>query len=119
MYLKTYLKNESGNLYPLHVKVHYSELNLIIDKQDVNVMGDKLSQEQKAEIQEKAILALPVKANGGFKLVYNNNKQVSKGQAFINNDNYRVEDIESVFEQKRDEVDIGGFQTTHPVFVCI
>ena len=39
--------DKSGNSYTLNVKVHYREYNLIIDKLDVIVIGDKLSVEQR------------------------------------------------------------------------
>ncbi len=44
----------------------------MIDKQDVVVVGDKLSEVQKTEIEQKAILTLPVKLNGKFRFAYNN-----------------------------------------------
>lgn len=111
------ITDESGNSYALHVKVHYSELKLIIDKQDVIVIGDKLSEEQKAEIQQKAILTLPVKVNGGFKFIYNNDKDLSKGQVFIYKDNYGGEAVESVFEYKRVEIEVNGGIQKYPVYV--
>lgn len=109
--------DESGNLYALNVKIHYSESNLRIDKQDVIIIGDKLSEVQKAEIQRKAISTLPVKVNGGFKLVYNEGEQTTKGQAFIYKDNYGGEAIESVFEFKRIEIEANGVVQKYNVYV--
>lgn len=60
------ITDESGYSYLLNVNIFYSEQNLRVDKQDVIVIGDKLSAVQKAEIQQKAILTLPVNVNGGF-----------------------------------------------------
>lgn len=111
------ITDESGNSYALHVNVHYSELHLVIDKQDAIVIGDKLSEVQKAEIKQKAILTLPVKVNGGFKLVYSNSEQVNKGQAFIYTNNYGGEAIESVFEFKRIEIEENGVKKTYNVYV--
>lgn len=109
--------DNSGGLYTLNVKVHYSEQTWIIDKQDVVVIGDKLSEVQKAEIEQKAILTLPVKVNGGFRFVYNNSEEVNKGQVFIYNDKFGGEAIESVFELKQIKIEIDGFIQTHPVYV--
>ena len=111
------ITDDSGNSYTLNIKVHYSEQTWIIDKQDVIVIGDKLSEVQKAEIEQKAILTLPVKVNGGFKFVYNNSEEANKGQVFIYNDNFGGEAVESVFELKQFKIEINGFIQTHPVYV--
>lgn len=111
------ITDNSGGSCTLNVKVHYSEQTWIIDKQDVVVIGDKLSEVQKAEIEQKAILTLPVKVNGGFKFVYNNSEEVNKGQVFIYNDKFSGEAIESVFELKQFKIEINGFIQTHPVYV--
>lgn len=111
------ITDESGNQYVLNVNVCYKEINLIIDKQDVIVVGNKLSEAQKAEIERKAILTLPVKVNGGFKLVYNNSEELNKGQVFIYNDNHGGEAAESVFEYKKIKLEVDGVIQTHPSFV--
>lgn len=111
------ISDESGHSYLLNVNIYYSVLSLIVEKQDVIVIGDKLSEVQKAEIQQKAILTLPVKVNGGFKFIYNNDKELNKGQVFIYKENYNINAIESVFEFKRIEIEVNGFIQTHPVYV--
>jgi len=55
--------DNSGNSYALNVKVHYREYNLIIDKLDVIVIGDKLSVEQREQIEQKAMGTIPIKPN--------------------------------------------------------
>lgn len=111
------ITDKSDNLYVFSVKVYYKEYNLMVDKQDVIVIGDKLSEVQKTEIQQKAILTLPVKVNGGFKLVYNEGDQASKGEAYIYKDNYGVEPVKSVFEFKRVKIEANGVIQNYNVFV--
>lgn len=110
------ITDQSGNLYTLNVKVYYREMNLIIKKQDVIVIGDKLSEVQKTEIRQQAALTLPVKVNGGFKMVYNINDEPKKGHVFIYKETYGVGGVESVFEEKRVEIDVNGVKEKHPVF---
>lgn len=111
------ITDKSGNSYALKVNVYYSELNLIVDRQDVIVIGDKLSEVQKIDIEQKAALTLPVKVSGGFKFVYNNSEEVNKGQVFIYNDTHGGEAVESVFESKRVEVETNGVMQQYNVFV--
>ncbi len=111
------ITDKSGNSYALTVKVYYKEDNLKVDKQDVIVIGDKLSEAQKIEIRQKAILTLPVNVNGGFKFVYNEGKQVSKGKALIYKDNFGSLPVESVFEFKLVEKMVDGVIQKYPVYV--
>lgn len=111
------ITDKSNNSYVFSVKVYYKEYNLMVEKQDVIVIGDKLSEIQKTEIQQKAVLTLPVQVNGGFKLVYNQGEQVSKGKAFIYKDNYGEVVSESVFEFKRVAIEANGFIQNYNVFV--
>lgn len=111
------IADRSNNSYMLNVKVDYRTIDVMIDKQDVIVVGDKLSEVQKAEIEQKAILTLPVKVNGGFRFVYNNSEEVNKGQVFIYNDKFGGVAIESVFELKQIKIEVNGFIQTHPVYV--
>lgn len=113
------ITDESGNLYALNVKVHYSELNLIIDKQDVIVIGDKLSAIQKSEIEQKAIFTFPVKVSGGYKFIYNNDKDIDKGQVFIYRENYDINATESVFEIKQTEIDLNGVKQQYRTYVIV
>lgn len=109
--------DKSGNSYILHVKADYRENRFIVEKQDVIVIGDELSEVQKAEIRQKAILTLPVKVNGGFKLVYNEGEQAKKGQAFIYKDTYGGESVESVFESDWVELEVDGVIQKHLTYV--
>lgn len=111
------ITDESGHSYLLKVNIFYSEQNLRVEKQDVIVIGDKLSAVQKAEVQQKAILTLPVNVNGGFKFIYNNDKDLNKGQVFIYKDNYGGEAVESIFEFKRIEVEANGVKQKYNVYV--
>lgn len=111
------ITDKSGNSYILTVKVCYKEMNIKVEKQDVIVVGDKLSEAQKAEIRQKAILTLPVNVNGGFKLVYNEGREVNKGIAFIYKDNFESTPVESIFEFKQVEKNINGVIQQYPVCV--
>lgn len=111
--------DKSGNSYTLNVKVYYREIKLIVDKQDVIVIGDKLSEEQKAAIQQKAILTLPVKVNGGFKLVYNEGLQTGKGKAFIYKDHFEDMTDESTFEIKRIKIEVNEMIREYPAYVIM
>lgn len=111
------ITDNSGGSYTLNITILHRKTNIIIDKQDVIVIGDKLSEEQKAEIQQKAALTLPVKVMGGFSFVYNLGEEVNKGQVFIYNDKFGGEAVESVFEFKQIKIEINRFTQTHPVYV--
>lgn len=98
------IADKSNHSYMLNVKVDYRTIDMMIDKQDVIVVGDKLSEVQKAEIKQKATLTLPVKVNGGFKFVYTKGASTTQGQVFIYKDSFGVSGIESTFEEKRTEL---------------
>lgn len=99
------ITDKSNNSYILNVNVSYYEDKLVVVKQDVVVIGDKISPAQKKEIEQKAMLTFPVKVNGGYKLVHNNEKDSNKGQALIYKDKYDWQGIESIFEIKNIEVE--------------
>lgn len=101
--------DNSGNSYTLNIKVHYRELNLKVDKQDIIVIGDKLSETQKAEIEQKVALTLPVKINGGFSFIYDLNDR--KGHVLIFKEKISENGIESVFEEKYTETDSVGYRS--------
>ena len=111
------ITDKSGNSYILNVKVYYKEINMTVDKQEVIVIGDKLSKSQKVEIQQKALLTLLVKVNGGFKFVYNDSEQTYKGEAFIYKEKFGGAAVECIFEEKRMEVEANGFIQNYTVFV--
>ena len=79
------------------VKVHYREYNLIIDKLDVIVIGDKLSVEQREQIEQKAMGTIPIKPNGGYKFIYNSG-DFDNGQVLIYKNSFDEKAIESTFE---------------------
>ena len=89
--------DNSGNSYALNVKVHYREYNLIIDKLDVIVIGDKLSVEQREQIEQKAMGTIPIKPNGGSKFIYNSG-DFDNGQVLIYKNSFDEKAIESTFE---------------------
>lgn len=104
------ITDNSGGLYTLKIKVTYRELNLIIDKQDVIVIGNKLSETQKMEIQQKAALTFPVKVNGGFSFIYNNLDQ-QRGEVSIYKDKYGENGVQSTFEDKYTETASVGYRS--------
>lgn len=89
--------DNSGNSYALNVKVHYREYKLIIDKLDVIVIGDKLSVEQREQIEQKAMGTIPIKPNGGYKFIYNSG-DFDNGQVLIYKNSFDEKAIESTFE---------------------
>ncbi len=103
------ITDNSGGLYTLNIEVLYRKSNLIIDKQDVIVIGDKLSEIQKTEIQQKAVLTLPVKVNGGFSFIYNVDQQ--RGDVLIYKDKYGENGIQSTFEEKYTETASVGYRS--------
>lgn len=111
------INDQSGNSYSLNVNIAYIENNLVIVKQDVVVIGNKLSAVQKKEIEQKAMLTLPVKVNGGYKFVYKIDNQTNKGLALIYKESYNSQAVESVFEIKQIETDIDGVKRKYRVYV--
>ncbi|MEG0693844.1 MAG: hypothetical protein RR444_12280, partial [Oscillospiraceae bacterium] len=103
------ITDKSGGLYALNIDVLYQKLNLIIDKQDVIVIGDKLSEMQKAEIRQKAALTLPVKVNGGYSFIYNLDQH--KGEVSIYKDKYGENGVLSTFEEKYTETAGKGYRS--------
>ena len=103
------ITDNSGGLYTLNIKVLYRKSNIIIDKQDVIVIGDKLSEIQKTEIQQKAALTLPVKENGGFSFIYTVDEH--SGEVLIYKDKYGEKGVQSTFEEKYNETVSGGYRS--------
>lgn len=91
------ITDNSGSLYTLNIEVRYLKSNLIIEQQDVIVIGDKLSETQKDEIQQKAALTLPVKIKGGFSFIYDLGNL--KGHVLVYKDKYGENGIECPFEE--------------------
>ena len=94
------ITDQSNNSYTLKATAAYAETQFTIGKQDVVVIGEKLTPAQKKEIEEKAMLTLPVKEGGRFVLIHNNKEDDNKGQAFIYNDKNDKQGIETTFEIK-------------------
>ena len=94
------ITDQSNNSYTLKATAAYAETQFTIGKQDVVVIGEKLTPAQKKEIEEKAMLTLPVKEGGKFVLIHNNEEDENKGQAFIYNDKNDKQGIETTFEIK-------------------
>lgn len=109
--------DQASNSYTLDVTVDYYKFGMIILKQEIVVVGDKLSDEQKAEIRQKALLTFPVKVKGGFKLVYKEGREARKGEALIYKETFGADGIESTFEVKDFEYDLTGVKETHSLYV--
>lgn len=103
------ITDQTGGSYILNIEVSYRELNLIIEKQDVIVIGDKLSERQKLEIQHKASLFFPVKEMGGFSFVYD--LSAHEGHVLIYKEKYGEKGVESVFEEKYTETASVGYRS--------
>lgn len=103
------ITDQSGGSYILNIEVSYRELNLIIEKQDVIVIGEKLSERQKLEIQHKASLFFPVKEMGGFSFVYD--LSTHEGHVLIYKEKYGEKGVESVFEEKYTETASVGYRS--------
>lgn len=99
------ITDNSGGLYTLNINILYRKLNFIIDKQDVIVIGDRLSEAQKTDIQQKTILTFPVKVNGGFTFIYDLGEH--KGHALVYEDKYDVNGVETTFEEKYTQIESG------------
>lgn len=113
------ITDKSGNSYMLNVKVDYRTIGMIIEKQDIIVIGNKLSEVEKNEIREKAAMTLPVKINGGFKFIYNNREHSNQGQVFLYRDSYGVDAIESTFEESRMGIVVGGVENKIITFIMM
>ena len=94
------ITDQSNNSYTLKAIAAYYEFQIIIGEQDVVVVGDRITPAQKKEIEEEAMLTLPVKEGGRFVLIYNNEKDNNKGQAFIYSDMNDKQGVETIFELK-------------------
>lgn len=94
------INDQSKNSYILNVSISYIERQFSIDKQDVVVVGDKLSTEQKKQIELEATATIPIEVNGGYRFVYNNSEDRNKGQVFIYKNSFSDKAIESTFEIK-------------------
>ena len=94
------ITDQSNNSYTLKAIAAYYEFRIIIGEQDVVVVGDKITPAQKKEIEEKAMLTFPVKEGGQFVLIYNNEEDNNKGQAFIYSDMNDKQGVETIFELK-------------------
>lgn len=103
------ITDQSGGSYILDIEVSYRRLNFVIEKQDVIVIGDKLSGLQKTEIQQKAALSLPVKVKGGFSFIYDLNAH--EGHVLVYKDKYGENGLESVFEEKYTETASVGYRS--------
>ena len=66
------INDQSKNSYILNVSISYIERQFSIDKQDVVIVGDKLSTEQKKQIELEATETIPIEVNGGYRFVHNN-----------------------------------------------
>lgn len=103
------ITDQSGGSYILNIEVSYRRLNFVIEKQDVIVIGDKLSERQKLEIQHKASLFFPVLVKGGFSFIYDLSGH--EGHVLIYKEKYGEKGVESVFEEKYTETASVGYRS--------
>jgi len=96
------IRDKSNNSYVLNVKVSYSEQNFIVTKCEVVITGDKLTVEEKKEIEEKALASIPVKVEGGYKFIYNN-MELPKGDVYIYPEKMDGKSEKGSFERFREE----------------
>ena len=94
------ITDQSNNSYTLYATTIYIKTQLVIEEQSVVVIGDKLTLAQKKEIEEKAMLTLPAKEGGRYVLIYTNEGDYNKGQAFIYADKNDQQGVETTFEIK-------------------
>ena len=76
------ISDKSGKSYTFDVHVSYRETSFQIKELRAGVKSDNLTDEQKKEIEEKALATIPVQVNGGYKLIYTNDDGVS-GEALV------------------------------------
>ena len=64
------VKDAAGQTATLHVSVEYWEQNWEVEKYEVVVTGELLTEAEIKEIEKKALSSVPVKTGGGYRLVY-------------------------------------------------
>jgi len=76
------IRDNSGKSYTFDVHVAYRITSFSIKELRVGVKGDNLTDEQKKEIEEKALATIPVQVNGGYELIYSND-DVASGELLV------------------------------------
>ena len=99
------ITDQSNNSYTLKATAAYAETQFTIGKQDVVVVGEKLTPAQKKEIEEKAMLTFPVKEGGRFVLIHNNEQNGNIGKAFIYADEHDQQGVETTFKIQHTETE--------------
>lgn len=92
------ISDGAGNSYKLSIGIRYDEESFTVVSCQANVVGSMLTTEQVKEVEQKALATIPVKVNGGYKFVYNDNK-ANKGKLTIYPQKLNEDGIEVEFEK--------------------
>lgn len=93
---KVTITDQSQNSLTLDITVDYLTHKYAVKLIDVRVAGGDLTENQKKAIIEQQTARNPVKVNGGYKFVFNDD-QNTKGEANIYAKNYGSEGIKTTF----------------------
>jgi hypothetical protein len=113
-YAAVTIRDSSGESYVLNVIIIYTTDNIPVSRIEATVVGDALTAAEQEELKAKALATVPVKAGGGYKLVYIRGDR-PEGAVIIYPEKYGEEGLEGIFTQKAAGGD-DGFETTSYTF---
>ena len=103
------ITDQSDHSLIINIKVDYYTEEFAVNNYDVFLTGN-LDESDKKTITEKAVVTIPVKVGGGYKLVYTDAEE-AKGKVFMYKEKYGSQPVEGTFERKTVKLEDNTFGT--------
>ena len=103
------ISDGASNVYMLNVNISYYESHVTVKRIEVRIKGGNITEEEKRAIEEKAISTVPVKVNGGYRLIRTGEDGLS-GKVIVYAETFGENGVEGVYEA---QTDADGFENSH------
>jgi hypothetical protein len=107
------ISDRSNNVYTLNVNISYRENDYVVKERDVRITGENLTEEEKREIEEKAISTIPVEVNGGYKFIYTGEDGFS-GKVIVYAETFGENGKDGIFEE---QISADGSENSYKVIM--
>jgi hypothetical protein len=109
------ITDASGGLYVLNVSIGYRTEDIVIAEVEAKVVGEALTEDERAELSAKALESVPVKAGGGYHFVYTHGEEGDEveGALVVYPDTHEHGGVEGVFKRVIARNDDGSFSFTY------
>ncbi|MDR1454344.1 MAG: hypothetical protein LBJ01_01715 [Tannerella sp.] len=101
------LSDGANNVYTLSVNISFRESSFVIKERAVRIRGGNLTEEEKKDIEAKALATVPVQVNGGYRFTFTNEDGYS-GKVTVYAETFGENGEEGVFEMQVEDENSAG-----------